>query len=163
MRKTLFIMIFVLIFSFVGCSTIEEEQMSEEEKRIQLYIKAMEGAYNEENGGNGFIAIRTDTLEGLSQEGIEEVLTYFKSISDNVYPFSEVENDETKFEKDDRGNLVTTINGSLLFIDLDSYSEKKAVITGVSWFGNLGAIFPKYEAKFKNNQWQLELISMAIS
>ena len=59
--------------------------------------------------------------------------------------------------------MRSTIDGALLWLEVEEYSENKAIITGVSWFGNLGAVFPKYEANFKNGSWQLKLISMAVS
>jgi hypothetical protein len=32
------------------------------------------------------------------------------------------------------------------------------IIGATLWFGNLGAIFPKYKAIYKNGQWQFEVI-----
>lgn len=69
----------------------------------------------------------------------------------------------SKFELDDQGRLVRSIDGTFLWIEPEEYNGNKATITGVSWFGNLGAVFPKYEATYKNGKWELELISMAIS
>lgn len=39
---------------------------AEEKQRMDLYIAAMKAAFHEENGGNAFVAIKLDTLEGLS-------------------------------------------------------------------------------------------------
>ncbi|HYE11759.1 MAG TPA: hypothetical protein VEF53_16460, partial [Patescibacteria group bacterium] len=100
---------------------------------------------------------------GLDEKEKEEVLRELSYLSKNVYDFEKVKNDSTKFELDNNGNLARSINGTLLSIELEKYSKSKATITGVSWFGNLGAVFPTYEATYKNGKWELKLIRMAIS
>ncbi len=165
MKKTVLITLLILSLVITGCSGVEDSLTNEDEKemrRVDLYVTAMKAAFDIENGGDGFIAVRMDTLEGLSDEGKQEVLNRLKDLSENVYPFAEVENDSSKFEKNEMG-LVRTLDGALLSINLEEYSENKAVIEATSWFGNLGAVFPKYEAKYKNGEWQLEVLSMAIS
>lgn len=84
-------------------------------------------------------------------------------LSPNVYSLEDVTNDNTKFELDDKGRKRRTIDGALLWVEVEEYSGSKATITGVSWFGNLGAVFPKYEATYTNGLWQLKLIRMAVS
>ena len=135
----------------------------EEKQRIDLYVMALKAAFQAENGGDGFIAVKLDTLERLSEQGKEEVLKALTSLSPNVYSFENVKNDNTKFKLDDEGRLMSSIDGTLLYVKVKEYNENKAIIIGVSWFGNLGAVFPKYEATFKNGKWELKLISMAIS
>ncbi|PKM89517.1 MAG: hypothetical protein CVU87_05045 [Firmicutes bacterium HGW-Firmicutes-12] len=135
---------------------------SEERQRMDLYIEVMKAAFEEENGGHTFIAIKLDTLEELSDLAKEEVMKAFTSISVNVYDFEDIRDDNTKFEKNDKG-LTRTIEGALLWVEVEEYYDRKATITGVSWFGNLGAVFPTYEATYKNGMWQLKLIRMAVS
>lgn len=135
----------------------------EENRRVELYAAVMREAFRVENGGNKFIAVKLDTLEGLSKQEKEEVMKKLTNLSPNVYNFEDVKNDNSKFKLDDRGRLVQSLNGTLLWVEVEDYSKNKAIITGVSWFGNLGAVFPKYEATFENGQWQLKKISMAIS
>lgn len=143
---------------------IDKSEISKEErKRIDLYVDVMEAAFLEENGGDSFIAIDLDTLEALSVTAKEEVLERLKDLSPNVYDFEDVKDDNTKFKLDDQGRLMMSIDGTLLSIELEKYNDNKAIIMGISWFGNLGAVFPKYEASFVNDKWELELISMAIS
>jgi hypothetical protein len=143
----------------IGKSEISEE----ERKRIDLYVDVMKAAFSEENGGDSFLAVKLDTLEGLSDTAKEVVLERLKSLSPNVYDIEDVKEDSAKFEMDDQKRLIMSKDGTLLWIELEEYKDNKATITGVSWFGNLGAVFPKYEASFKNDKWELELISMAIS
>lgn len=168
MKKALYTFLAVIIiFSLlVGCSTqeiipdrneetkLETEEISPaERKRIDLYATVLKAAFNEENGGSGFIAVKLDTLTGLSDQGKGEVLKELTGLAENVYSYEDVKNDKSKFEYDTEGRMVRTIDGALLWLEIQDYSEKEAIITGVSWFGNLGAVFPKYEANFKNGIW----------
>jgi len=136
---------------------------NEEKQRMDLYIKVMKAAFHEENGGNEFVAVDIDTLEGLSDPARQAILDALTDLSPNVYKFDEIKNDPTKFQLDDQGRLVRSIDGTLLSVNIKEYGEGKAIITGVSWFGNLGAVFPKYEAVYKDGEWHLKLIRMAIS
>ena len=148
----------------IRTGTKEEAKIikEEEQRRVDLYTEVLRAAFLEENGGNEFIAVKLDTLEGLSDEAKSEVLKNLTNLSPNVYSFEDVKSDSTKFEIDG-DNLIRSKDGSLLWIEIEEYTESKATITGVSWFGNLGAVFPKYEATYKNGIWNLKLISMAIS
>lgn len=178
MKKALYTTLAVItIFSLlVGCSTqkitpdskeetkLETEEISpEERKRVDLYVTVLKAAFNEENGGNGFIAVKLNTLTELSDQGKGEVLKELTGLAENVYSYEDVKNDKTKFEFDTEGRMVRTIDGALLWLEMEEYSEKEAIITGVSWFGNLGAVFPKYQASFQNGIWELKLIRMAVS
>lgn len=136
---------------------------SEERQRIDLYVQVMKAAFLEENGGDDFIAVDLESLEGLSVVAKKEALNQLTSILPNVYDIEEVKDDATKFAKDGLGRLMQSIDGTQLWIEIEEYSEEKAIITGVSWFGNLGAVFLKYEANFKDGKWELKLMSMAIS
>ena len=87
----------------------------------------------------------------------------FQGLSPNVYDNDQVKDDSTKFKFDEGGRKTGTINGTVLWVDLEEYQEDKAIITAVSWFGNKGAVFPKYEAVYKGGKWHLELIKMGVS
>jgi len=136
---------------------------AEERRRVDLYLTAMRAAYQEENGGDCFIAVKLETLEGLSDEGKKLILEGLKDLSPYVYDFEEVKGDPGKFQYDEQGRKIRTIDGSLLYINIKEYEGDKAVITAVSWFGNLGAVFPEYEAIFIGDHWQLNLLRMAVS
>jgi hypothetical protein len=177
MKKLLLgLLALTIMFAVLACSspgdTIQDvnekddllqEISTEERKKMDLYFRVMKAAFQEENGGNQFIAVKLDTLEGLGNQSKEELLKALSELSSKVYDFKDISDDRTKFELDNEGRLVRTIDGTLLWVEVEEYSENKAIITGVSWFGNLGAVFPKYEARYKNGMWQLKLISMAIS
>ena len=136
---------------------------AEEKRRLDLYLTAMRAAYKEENGGDGFIAVKLETIEGLSDQSKKLILDGLKDLSPYVYDFEEVKGDPGKFQFDEQGKRIRTIGGTLLYINLKEYKGDKAVITAVSWFGNLGAVFPEYEAIFINDHWKLNLLSMGIS
>lgn len=74
------------------------QYMEEAAKRVNLYVAVMKAAFQVENGGNDFIAVKEETLEGLKEE---------KSKQD--------------------------------------------------------VLIPRYKALYKDGQWQLKFISMAIS
>ncbi len=50
-------------------------------KKVDLYVTVMKAAYREENGGNGFVAVKLETLEGLSDKDQKLVLGGFKDLS----------------------------------------------------------------------------------
>ena len=58
---------------------------------------------------------------------------------------------------------MSTIDGAVLSIELQEYQPNKAKITGASWFGVLGAVFPEYSATYIDGQWVFKLIAMGIS
>ncbi|QZY56493.1 hypothetical protein [Crassaminicella profunda] len=178
MKKILLALLICILTSIaIGCTSQQpltnqnptetknatQEISSEERKRIDLYVSAMKAAFKEENGGNGFISVELDTLESLSDEAKNEVLKDLSVLSSNVYDFKEVKNDSAKFKYDDNGNLQCTIDGTLLSIRFQEYSDNESIIEATSWFGNLGAVFPKYKATYKDDGWQLEILEMAIS
>ena len=116
----------------------------------------MRSAFKMKYGGEKFVAVKLDTLEGLGDRAKEEVMNRLTSLSPKVFNFDTVKNDKTKFEFDGAGKLVSAINGNVLWIEIEEYSKSKAIITGVSWSGNLGAVSAKYEATFENGVWQLK-------
>ena len=139
---------------------------SEERKRMDLYIAAMRGAFAEENGGDGFIAIDLDTLEGLGDQAEAQVLEAFRDLSDDVYDLTDIETDETRFYMYENGGeekIDGTKDGTVLSVRVEAYTGDHAVIGATSWFGSLGAVFPEYHAIYENDTWNLELVSMAVS
>lgn len=146
-----------------GDEEITTQISAEEQQRMDLYIAVMKAAFQEENGGSGFIAVHLDTLEGLSGPAKTEVLQELTDLSPQVYSFEDVKEDTSKFEFYDDEHHSQALDGTVLWVEVEEYSETKAIITGVSWFGALGAVFPTYEAVYENGSWQLKLIRMAIS
>ena len=92
--KKIYILILVLVVGAVGiisgCNSKEPNSQQLEQQRINLYVEVMKSAFRVENGGDEFIAIKLDTLEGLSAEGKDMILDRFKDISLSVYYFEEI-------------------------------------------------------------------------
>ena len=84
-----------------------------------------------------------------------EVLKELSDLSPNVYNFKDVKNDSTKFELDDDGRLVRTIDGALLWIEVKNIVRVNQQLQGFPGLSNLGAVFPKYEAIFKTESGSL--------
>lgn len=140
------------------------QYMEEAGKRVKLYVAVMKAAFQIENGGNGFIAVKEETLEGLKEEkSRQDVLEGLKSLSQNVCWYEGAKDNKSLFQFDKNGLMTRTLNGTVLSIKVDEFNNDEAVIEATSWFGNLGAVFPKYKANYKDGQWQLKAIGMAIS
>lgn len=142
---------------------VQEKISDEEMKRVELYTKVMKEAYNIENGGNSFIAVRLDSLEGLSDKAKEKILDSLLSLSLNVYSYELIKDDNTKIEYYQGKFPNRAINGTVLSVSLKEYSGDTARIEAMSWFGSLGAVMPEYEASYKNGEWQLKTVGFAIS
>lgn len=133
-------------------------------KRVSLYIEAMKSAFQEGNGGNGFIAVKEETLEDLNEERPkQDVLEGLKALSPKVYRYDDIKDDNSLFESDSIGRETRTLNGTLLYINDEEFKGDEAIVEAISWFGNLGAVSPKYKAVYKDGKWELKVLSMAIS
>lgn len=176
MKKVLCCLLAVALVSIMGCAGINTQikpadeapdispQISPQERqRMDLYIAVMTAAFQIENGGSEFIAVHLDTLEGLSDQAKAEVLKELPDLSPQVFSFEDVKEDTSKFEFYDDEHHSHTLDGTVLWVDVEEYNETRAIITGISWFGVLGAVFPTYEAVYENGSWQLQLLHMAIS
>ena len=146
---------------------IDHGLSKEEQQRVDLYVLVMREAYLVENGGDGFIAINLESLVDLSDAARQVVLDSFSDLSEQVFDYIEIKEDENYFKLGTEGSFagkpMSTIDGAVLSIFLEEYKENQAIITGESWFGVLGAVFPEYEAAYKNGAWELKLIAMGIS
>lgn len=124
----------------------------------------MKAAFQTENGGNSFIAVNEEGLEGLKDEkSRQNVLDGLKSLSQKQYWYEGVKDDKSLFEFDKNGRMIRTLNGTLLSMKVDEYKNDEAVVEAASWFGNTGAVYIKYNASYKDGQWQLKAVGMAIS
>lgn len=141
-----------------------DKQQKEESKRISLCISAIKAAFHIENGGDGFIAVKGETLKGfINDKSKQDVLEGLKDLSEKSYWYEDVKEDKTLFRINKDGSRMATINGTVLSVQVKEYKENEAVIAATSWFGNLGAVFPEYKALYKDGVWKLKLIKMAIS
>ncbi|HEX9061453.1 MAG TPA: hypothetical protein VF941_14830, partial [Clostridia bacterium] len=74
-----------------------------------------------------------------------------------------VKDDKSLFRFDTDGTMLGTSNGTLLSLKVEEFKGDEAVVEATSWFGNLGAVYPKYKAVYKDGKWELKVLSMAIS
>lgn len=141
------------------------ENPEEEAMRVKLYIAVMKDAFNIANGGNDFIAIKKDTLKGLSEKSKEEVRQGLEVLSPKVYWFEDIKDNKTFFIINEKKNnqISATINGTLLYLDLREFKGNEAIVETTSWYGNLGAVIPTYKALYKNGQWELKNIGTGVS
>lgn len=172
-RMVIFLLLLLLFLSGCSSSPVQETPLeaenshpeinAEEMKKVELYTTVMKAAFEIENGGNSFIAIKLDSLEGLSRRAQEIVLDNFTDLCPHVYSYEEIKDDPTKIEWYNSSFPNRAIDGTVLSVDLKEYGNDTAQIEAVSWFGSLGAVLPTYEAKYVNNHWELKLISFAVA
>jgi len=164
----------LLCFSVPGCGDKPKQGNSrieptvnhlnpEEMKKIDLYVAVLKATFTEGNGGDSFIAVKLDSLDGLSDDGKQQVLRELETLADKIYDYESIKDNPALFLFDVDGRKMATRGGTLLYLSGISYEGNTATLTGVSWFGNVGAVYPKYEAFYNNGEWHLKLISMAIS
>lgn len=149
--------------TYKGTMNITTQVSEEESKRIQLYIFVMKDAFEKENGGREFIAVDKGTLEGLEDQSKEEVLKGLKNLAKNIYWFEDVKDNNELFVYGSNGMLSHTINGTLLSVNLERYKENEAIIEATSWFGNLGAVMPRYYAIYKDGKWELKILAFGVA
>ncbi|MDP3014233.1 MAG: hypothetical protein Q8M92_08340 [Candidatus Subteraquimicrobiales bacterium] len=131
--------------------------------RAKLYAEAMKSVFEAENGGSEFVAIDLDTLVELDEQEKEWVLEELRSLPvKQVCILEDIKDDETKFEYRD-GQLMLAKNGTILSVRLISFEENQAEIEATSWFGNVGAVFITYTAKYQNGKWFLKEKHRAVS
>lgn len=143
--------------------TVQPKLTMEEIKRIDLYVMVMKRAFQTENGGERFIAVDFDTLNGLSEPAKELLLKKMEGWAKETYKLSEIKSDRTKLEVDIKGRRTRTIDGTILSVRVEKESENKVTLWGTSWFGNLGAVMVKYEATYEAGVWTLKEIGFAMA
>ncbi|MBC7330615.1 hypothetical protein H5T88_09700 [bacterium] len=128
-----------------------------EKRRASLYAEVLKRIYKEAKAGNKFIAVDLTSLDGLSDEGKQAVLNQLKKETQcpNVFSFAEVKDDGEKFLIDEKGRIVGTKNGALLFLVVQEYKEDRAKLKAVCWLSPNEIFFASYEAKFFDGSWHL--------
>ena len=136
---------------------LKKELKEEEKKKAGLYAEALRKIYKQTKAGNGFIAVDLTSLEGLSDEGKQEVLNRLKQETQcqNVYSFADVKDDGEKFLFDEKGRIVGTRNGALLFLIVQEYKDDSAKLRAVCWLSPNDIFFASYEGKFFDGAWHL--------
>lgn len=133
------------------------KKKSKDEKKVSLYAEALVRAFKQSTGGTGFLAVDLDSLEGLSVEEKEELFKELKqkTMSPNVYNLAEIKNDREKFLLDEQGRITSTINGVVLLLNVNHYTEDSARIKVACWRSPQNIIVITYEGKYLDGKWQL--------
>ena len=136
---------------------LKRELKEEEKRRASLYAEALKRIYKEAKAGSKFIAVDLTSLDGLSEDGKQEVLNQLKKETQcpNVYSFADVKGDSDKFLFDEKGRIVGTKNGALLFLIVQDYKDDSAKLKAVCWLSPNEIYLSSYEGKFFDGSWHL--------
>lgn len=97
---------------------------------------------------------------GLEDSQKNTLLRYCKKYNKEVKGYSMQELKENGLFDDKN----VKIDGILIYIEsVDKITENSAIMTVGKYRSGLGAIFPKYKLTYKNGEWKIETLSMAIS
>lgn len=97
---------------------------------------------------------------GLEDEEKNALLQYCEKYHTDIKScsFEELKENGLFNEKEVR------IDGILIYLEsVEKITENSAIITIGKYRSGLGAVFPKYKLTYKNNIWNIEVLSMAIS
>ena len=159
-----------------------EETKKEEEKKptkyVQMYLNLLDDIMKTDSGLNGnseFISIDVESFDkeymdpeikgttrvfDINEEDEQIILEYMKKYHNNIKSdnFEEL---KVQGEFDEK-NLV--LDGILIYVsNIEIVSEDNFLISMVKYRSGLGAIFPEYSVKYVDGNWEIEVVSMAIS
>ena len=159
-----------------------EVEEKEEEKKItkyvQMYLMLLDDIMKTDSGLNydsEFISVDVESLDkeyldpeikgttrvfDISKEDEQIILNYMKKYHDNIKSdnFEEL---KAQGEFDEK-HLV--LNGVLIYVsNIEIVSEDNFLISMVKYRSGLGAIFPEYSVKYIDGNWEIDVVSMAIS
>ena len=159
-----------------------EETEKEKEKKItkytQMYLNLLDDIMEKDSALNNdaeFISIDVESLDkeyldpeikgttrvfDISKEDEQIILDYMKKYHENIKSdnFEEL---KAQGEFDEK-HLV--LNGVLIYVsNIEIVSEDNFLISMVKYRSGLGAIFPEYSVKYVDGNWEIDVVSMAIS
>lgn len=159
-----------------------EETEKEEEKKItkytQMYLNLLDDIMEKDSALNNdaeFISVDVGSLDkeymdpeikgttrvfDISEEDEQIILDYMKKYHDNIKSNNF---DELKAQGEfDEKHLV--LDGVLIYVsNIEIVSEDNFLISMVKYRSGLGAIFPEYSVKYVDGNWEIDVVSMAIS
>lgn len=159
-----------------------EETEKEEEKKItkytQMYLNLLDDIMEKDSALNNdaeFISVDVGSLDkeymdpeikgttrvfDISEEDEQIILDYMKKYHDNIKSNNF---DELKAQGEfDEKYLV--LDGVLIYVsNIEIVSEDNFLISMVKYRSGLGAIFPEYSVKYVDGNWEIDVVSMAIS
>lgn len=158
----------------------KENERKEEEitKYVQMYLMLFDHIMEEDNALNHemeFLAIDMHSLDkeyldpeikgttrvfDINEDDEQVILDYMKKYHHDIRnnTFEELK-EQGEF---DEKNLV--LDGILIYVsNIEIVSEDNFLISMVKYRSGLGAIFPEYSVKYKDGNWEISVVSMAIS
>lgn len=157
---------------------IKKEEEKKPTKYVQMYLNLLDDIIETDSGLNydiEFISIDVESLDkeyldpeikgttrvfDISEKDEQIILDYMKKYHNNIKSnnFEELK-DQGEF---DEKNLV--LDGILIYVsNIEIVSEDNFLISMVKYRSGLGAIFPEYSVKYIDGNWEIEVVSMAIS
>lgn len=163
---------------------METIQKVETSKVVKLYTTLIDDIVTQDSGLNGgmqYIAIDINSFttfieeelkQGqiqslmypkMSEEDKTDIINYLYKYHDNikVASYNDLKEQGLVIEGED---VIPHIDGILIYVTkLEKKSDDNYIVSMVKYRSGLGAIFPEYNAKYKDNKWTFEITSMAIS
>lgn len=130
----------------------QDEALNNEAQYISLDVDSFIAPIERGTNVNNYLGLEEDEKKIL----LEYCKKYHSEIKD--YSFEELKENGLFNEKELR------IDGILIYVEsVEKITENTAIITVGKYRSGLGAVFPKYKLTYKNNTWNIEILSMAIS
>lgn len=97
---------------------------------------------------------------GLSESEKDTLLRYCKKYNSDIKDYSMKELQENGLYDEEN----VEIDGILICLEsVEKITENSAIMTFGKYRSGLGAVFPKYKLTYKNGNWDIEILQMAIS
>lgn len=97
---------------------------------------------------------------GLNDNEKDTILRYCKKYHSDIKDYSIQELKENGLFNEEE----VRIDGILIYVEsIEKITENNAIMTVAKYRSGLGAIFPKYKLTYKNGNWNIEVLQMAIS
>jgi len=153
----------------------KNEEVEKSDKIVDMYKTIIDNLMTNNNAiylEDKYISLDVKSLKAPAENGHEyatltgkeqnELLEYCKKYHAEVKNLSIEELKEQGFNKGDE--TFISLEGALLGVtEIEKLTEDKAVIWFQSFHTGMGAIMQKYELKYKNGEWKIKALEMAIS
>lgn len=148
----------------VNVKNIERVNLS---KLTQLYITLIDDVIENHdvalNHNMEYVAIDINGFTNLNEKEKQDVINHLYKYSENVYVGNYEYLKEQGLAQENADNFPA-LKGILIgSSNTEKINDDKYVVNISKYRTGLGAIFPEYEATYKEGKWSFEIISMAIS
>jgi len=154
----------------------KNEQTKKSDKIISMYktiIDDIAENYNAIYPSDKYISLDINSLKApnpnskenyvdLTEEEQNELLEYCKKYHEEINSLSMEELKQAGLNKG--SETFIELEGVLLrVLEIDKLTENKAVIWFQAFHTGLGAVMPKYKLNYKNGEWNITVLEMAVS